>query len=62
MEERADELYESWVNGNRKHVIVEVATQKNGTMSALLAVLVCMRMSEQEAHTFRAMLMNRVDS
>lgn len=40
MQERADELVESWINGNRKFVIDEIVGERNKPRAALLSALV----------------------
>lgn len=60
MQTEADELVESWINGNLTYVIKVVSTQPNGTRSALLSALIFSQLSERDRPVFLRMLMERL--
>jgi hypothetical protein len=59
MEERADKLAESWVNGNLSWVIDEISDGYHREQVALLSVLVYERLDERQRLVFLRMLKDR---
>jgi len=66
MEERAAELYESWVNGNLSFVVDEVLggladdPYRRSARAALLTTLITQQMTDRERAVFVRMLKDRV--
>ncbi len=59
MQERADELVESWINGNLTFVIDEVLSQPTQARTALLSALIFSQLDGQRP-TFLRMLKERL--
>ena len=60
MQAIADELHESWINGNLKYVISEVIKQPTKAKSALLGALLYSAMSAGDRLVFLRMLNDRI--
>jgi len=62
MEKNAEELYESWVNGNRSYVVDEVigsscdASHVRAARSAALAVLIAAKLTDRDRAVFVRLL------
>ena len=61
MQAIADELHESWLNGNLKYVIGEVLNQSTKAKTALLSALLMSAMSVGDRTTYLRMLNDRVN-
>lgn len=61
MESQAKQLAATWINGNRKDAITEIAGQANVYQVALLAVLMFNELDDRDAQIFCQMLKNRID-
>jgi len=62
MQTRADELYESWVNGNLTFVIDEIVSESTTTRASLMAVLIVYQMSTEQRMVFNRMLKDRMST
>ena len=60
MQELADELVESWINGNRKDAISTVINQPSAARGALLGALVATQLDAEDRDTFLRMLEGRI--
>jgi hypothetical protein len=61
MQTIADELVESWINGNRKYVVQQVCTERNQARAALLSALIFSQLDTSQRTTFLRLLVNRVN-
>lgn len=60
MQTLADELVESWINGNRTYVVQQVATERNQARAGLLSALIFSQLSEQDRPVYLRLLTNRL--
>jgi len=62
MQTRADELYESWVNGNLTFVIDEIVSESTTARASLMAVLIVYQMNTAQRMVFNRMLKDRMST
>jgi hypothetical protein len=60
MQEIADELVASWLNGNLTYVIKQIATEQSQTRAALLSALIFSQLTTGDRTVFLRMLRERV--
>lgn len=60
MQSLIDELYESWVNGNRTYVVSELISWR-GARAVLAGALLSNVMSQDDRVIFNRMLMDRIN-
>ena len=56
MDNRIDELYESWVNGNRTWVVTQIIEQRSKRAAAQMAAALAGLMSDSDRDVFTRLL------